>query len=242
MKKIPIIIIGILLISSIATISIGIDAEENLLKTTTLSISKPMITEIDEYIKVDIPEAESLLQEEGKPILPVITKVFTYPMGTIINDVDVDFNVVEKILNKKIQPSPKPVPLSDDILQYISTEPIIDQHIYESTDLYPSEPLIVSKNVGIMNGENVMILNVKVIPQYSPANNIIYLPEDEIKISVEYKLPDDTYGTLNYDDYKMVIITVNEYKDKLQPLVTHKINMGINTMIKTVEDIYSKYQ
>ena len=241
MKKIPIIIIGILLISSIATISIGIDAEENLLKTTTLSISKPMITEIDEYIKVDIPEAESLLQEEGKPILPVITKVFTYPMGTIINDVDVDFNVVEKILNKKIQPSPKPVPLSDDILQYISTEPIIDQHIYESTDLYPSEPLIVSKNVGIMNGENVMILNVKVIPQYSPANDIIYLPEDEIKISVEYKLPDETYGTQNYDDYKMVIITVNEYKDKLQPLVTHKINMGINTMIKTAEDIYSEY-
>jgi hypothetical protein len=126
-------------------------------------------------------------------------------------------------------------------MQDISTEPILDQDIYDSTDLYPSEPLIISKSVGMMNGENVMILNVKVIPQYSPANNIIYLPEDEIKITVEYKLPDETYGTLKNDDYKMVIITINEYKDKLQPLVNHKINMGINTMIKTVEDIYSEY-
>ena len=87
MKKIAYFIVGILLISSIATISIGKE-EEKLVEKTTLSISKPVITEIDEYIKVEIPEAESLLLEEGKPILPVITKVFTYPIGTIINDVN----------------------------------------------------------------------------------------------------------------------------------------------------------
>ena len=120
----------------------------------------------------------------------------------------VEYNVEEKILNKKIQPSPKPVILSSIEIQGASSEPIINQDIYESTDLYPSDPLIISKNVGMMNGENVMILNVKVIPQYSPANDIIYLPEDEIKIMVEYELPDVTYGATNNDDYKMVIITI----------------------------------
>jgi hypothetical protein len=239
LKKIAYFIVGILLISSIATISIG--KEEKLVEKTTLSISKSVITEIDEYIKVEISEAESLLLEEGKPILPVITKVFTYPIGTIINDVNVEYNVEEKILNKKIQPSPKPVVLSSIEIQRASSEPTINQDIYQSTDMYPSDPLIISKNVGMMNGENVMILNVKVTPQYSPANDILYLPEDEIKIMVEYELPDVTYGATNNDDYKMVIITIDEFEDELQPLVTHKFNMGINTMIKTVEDIYNEY-
>jgi hypothetical protein len=233
--------VGILLISSIAAISIGKEAEDKLINKTTLSISKPVITEIDNYANIEIAEAESLLLEEGKPILPVITKVFTYPMGTIIKDVDVDYNVEEKILDYKIKPSPKPIPLSTVIIKDISIDPIINQNIYESTDLYPSDPVIISKNIGVMNGENVMILNVKVIPQYSPANDIVYLPEDEIKINVEYKLPDKNYGTTNQDEYKLVIITNNKFKDKLQPLINHKNNMGINTMIKTVEEIYSEY-
>jgi hypothetical protein len=240
MKKITFFVIGILLISSIATISIGLDADDNILSTATLSISKPIATETDDYIKINIPEAESLLQEEGNPILSVVTKVFTYPIGTIIKDVNVDFNVEEKILDKKIQPSPKPIPLTNINMQGISTETVINHDIYDSTDLYPSDPLIISKNIGMMNGQNVMILNVKVIPQYSPANNMIYLPKDEIKINVEYKLP-EKYDTLNSDDYKMVIITIDEYEAKLQQLVDHKNNVGINTMMKTVEEIYSEY-
>ena len=240
MKKIAYFIVGILLISSIATISIGTE-EEKLVEQTTLSISKPVITELNTFVNVEIPEAESLLLEEGNPELPVITKVFTYPMGTIIKDVNVDYNVVETMLNNKIQPSPKPVILSNVEMQDTSIESTINQGIYESPELYPSEPVIISKNVGMMNGENVMILNVKVIPQYSPANDIIYLPADEINVIVEYELPDETYGAVNNDDYDMVIITINEFKDELQPLVDHKINMGINTMIKTVEEIYSEY-
>jgi hypothetical protein len=240
LKKIAYFIVGILLISSIATISIG-TKEEKLVEKTTLSISKPVITEMNNYINVGIPEAASLLLEEGNPELPVITKVFTYPMGTIIKDVKADYNIEEKILNKKIQPSPKPVLLSSVETQDISIEPTINQAVYESTELYPSEPVIISKNVGTMNGQNVMILNVKVIPQYSPENDIIYLPADEIKITVQYQLPEKTYGVTNSDAYKMIIITINDFKDKLQPLADHKINMGINTMIKTVEDIYNEY-
>jgi len=240
LKKLAYFIAGILLISSIATISIGTE-EEKLIEQTTLSISNPVITDINTYVTVEMPEAASLLLEEGNPEIPVITKVFTYPMGTIIKDVNVDYNIKEKILNNKIQPSPKPVLLSNVEMQSISSEPIINQDVYESTELYPSEPVIISKNVGMMNGKNVLILNVKVIPQYSPANDILYLPEDEIKIMVEYELPDVTYGATNNDDYKMVIITINEFKDKLQPLADHKLAMGINTMIKTVEDIYNEY-
>ena len=97
MKKIAYFIVGILLISSIATISIGTE-EEKLVEQTTISISKPVITDINSYVNVEISEAESLLLEEGNPELPVITKVFTYPMGTIIKDVNVVYNLKEKIL------------------------------------------------------------------------------------------------------------------------------------------------
>ena len=32
--------------------------------------------------------------DAGKPMLPVVTKIFTFPLGTIINDVDVTFSEV----------------------------------------------------------------------------------------------------------------------------------------------------
>ena len=49
--------------------------------------------------------------ETGKPVTSVITKTFTFPLGTKINDVKVTFDWNEYKLSKKIQPAPEKVPL-----------------------------------------------------------------------------------------------------------------------------------
>ena len=43
------------------------------------------------------------------------------------------------------------------------------------------------------------------------------------------------------DVYDMVIITPEKFETQLQALVDHKNAMGIETTVKTVEDIYSEY-
>jgi len=43
------------------------------------------------------------------------------------------------------------------------------------------------------------------------------------------------------DVYDMVIIAPSEFSDELQPLIDHKISRGIETILKTTEEIYSEY-
>jgi len=45
----------------------------------------------------------------------------------------------------------------------------------------------------------------------------------------------------NMDQYDMVIIAPNNFSDALQPLINHKNSFGIETFLKTTEDIYSTY-
>jgi len=44
------------------------------------------------------------------------------------------------------------------------------------------------------------------------------------------------------DDYDMVIIAPDSFSDSLQPLIDHKNLVGIQTFVKTTEDIYSTYE
>ena len=44
------------------------------------------------------------------------------------------------------------------------------------------------------------------------------------------------------DDYNMVIIAPDSFSDSLQPLIDHKNLVGIQTFLKTTEDIYSTYE
>jgi hypothetical protein len=39
----------------------------------------------------------------------------------------------------------------------------------------------------------------------------------------------------------MVIIAPSEFSNALQPLINHKLNMGVNTTLKVTEEIYSEY-
>ena len=46
----------------------------------------------------------------------------------------------------------------------------------------------------------------------------------------------------NFEEYDMVIITPQIFTNTLQPLIDHKINVGIQAILKTLESIYDEYQ
>jgi len=240
-KLLPIILVGILVVSGLGAVAVQENDDKTQYNIEYMAISEPIITETNEYLTVNLEESESLLMETGKPMLPVITKVFTFPLGTNIVDVKVDFDTQKQVLSKKIQPSPRPVPLTNDLpVEKISTELVKDEEIYSSSALYPIEPYTIRKGAGINNGENVLFVNVKVTPQYSPADNILYVPHGDIAIEVEYELP-KTPSFTGMETYDLLIITPEIFSADLQPLIDHKNGINVETILKTTEEIYSEY-
>ncbi|MBS3749590.1 MAG: peptidase C25 [Candidatus Thermoplasmatota archaeon] len=238
MKKImSIAIISIMIISGLGVNALQFsDAYEKDSETQVITLSEPVFSNMEEYASVHLEEATSTLLIAGKPALPVVSKTFTYPAGTVIRDVSVSFDVENYNLDKKIQPSPKPVPLTDKI----TVENIYEQDnsVYESSSLYPDESYQIRKGVGIKDGEHVLYVTIDCYTQYAPALDTLYVPNN-IDLKVTYEPATQSFITA--DEHDMLIITTEEFKDHMQPLVDHKNANGISTIVDTVENIYSSY-
>ena len=99
-------IVGILVLSGLGASAGTISKNENLVSETII-FSQPGICEEQDYVSIELNEATSSIWETGKPTLPVVTKVFTFPLGTIIDNVDVTFsNIIEKEISKPVKLSP----------------------------------------------------------------------------------------------------------------------------------------
>ena len=121
----------------------------------------------------------------------------------------------------------------------MANEPIKDLAVYESAELYPARSYSYTTGAGLDGKEHVIYLAVQCYPvRYSPAKNIIYYSENA-EIQVTYEEP--ATPTVFSDQYDLVIISPSEFSNELQPLINHKISMGVNTILKTTEEIYSEY-
>jgi len=238
MKKIiSSVIIGFLIIGGLG--AVAFDNSDHITKIKEIiHISQPIIKDSDEYFRIDIEESDSYICYPGKPLLPTVTRIFTFPLGTKIVDVDVRCEYEEYVLSKKIQPAPTPKIISKEVSQELN-EVVTDETIYTSSDLYPSEPYILSRGAGLQDGNHVLFLNVKIALQYLPSLNLLFVPE-EIEITVEYRLPEEPLFTA--DEYDMVIIAPSKFSSALQPLIDHKNNYGVRTFLKTTEEIYNVYE
>ncbi len=245
-KILVVLIIGIFIISSTggflgAGENLSNSSDETIPKTEEhkYSLSKPIFTDTEGYIKVTIEEQTSYLMEDYKPMLPVITKVYKFPLGTTINEVNVQINQEVYTIDKKIQPAPEPVPftlLEESSLE--KTEDTSNEYQYDDIDIYPINSYEIKTGCGLDGEEHVLILNVRCYTQYKPAENKIYIP-NEILISLDYNTPPEPL--FNNDEYDMLIITHEKFEEDLQPLVDHKNNIGIKTIMTTVDEIYSQY-
>jgi hypothetical protein len=210
-------------------------------KTLKLSIADLTITEKGEqYIRVSFSQNDQFLLNPGKPILPKFTQTFELPFGATNIDVQVTSSeTFQQTLNKQIQPSPAPIPLSP--IENYNAPLRKDEQIYHSNEPYPSE--CYRYNVGVGTNEHfkhITYVTVHWYPiQYTPAYNVITIAETA-DITVTYTPPESTPfpQTTTYD---MVIIAPSAFSSALQPLIVHKNTYGIETTLKTTEDIYTEY-
>ncbi len=238
-KIIAIVTIVFLIINGLGINGFSKENAEYETENAIFSLSKPQIQNTDnDYIKVEIIEANSNLIKSGKPLLPIICKVFTFPLDTKILDVKVNFETETYNLNKKIVPCPQPIQLSSNNINEKENILVKDESVYNSNKLYPEKPYFIEIGTGLQNGEHVLFITVKVIPQYNPLENIIHIP-DNIDIEINYILAEESsFKYDETDDFDMVIIAPSKFSLSLQPLIIHKNLHGVKTKLKTTESIY----
>ena len=229
---ISILIVGILIIGSLSTVA-SINDDDIIKKTKSIQISTPLIYENENYLNIEIPEATSYTRKTGEPIIPKITETFVLPFTSIIKSVSVKFSELEsQLLMKNIRPASEPV-----IDGQLNIKPIKEsEKIYSSNNLYPEKSFTYRTCTGLQGEEHVVFLTIEYYPiRYSPNNNILYNYE-LVNLEIEYEEPKEP--VIFMDEYDLLIISPAEFIQELQPLVNHKNDHNIQTILANLEDIY----
>ena len=157
MKILPLIVIGILVLGGLGAVA-GSYSNEESYKTETIFFSTPLINDKKDYASIDIAEATSCSWEIDKPMLPLITKVYTFEFGTRVNNVEVTFSdIKEQKISKLIEPAPmlQIKSLISASKEVEKTEKIIS---YSEIDIYPELRWGYKTGAGLRNKERVIYL------------------------------------------------------------------------------------
>jgi hypothetical protein len=235
MKKIlPIIIIEILLISGFgAAVSTNIQSKKMSIQDE-IQFSEPVITDQNNYLSVQIKEATSYAALPGNPVLPVYTKLFTFPFGTIIKDVSFATSSEHvKELTNEILPAAQPTQVSDTPIKLSNEKRVKNDLVYLDTNTYPRSRLAYQIGAGLNGNDHVILLSVQYYPLlYLPQHNILlFTPSVQITVTYEQSKNPKSFST----DNKLLIVAPEEYTEALQPLVEHKNQYNIETSLMTTE-------
>jgi hypothetical protein len=233
---INLIIIAILIVSGFGAVAFSeneIDKYKQI--NDSVNLSQPNIINSNQYVSLKLDQATSYTLETGLPMLPKITKTYELPIGSIVNEVSVKFSQETKIkLLKEVKPAPQPVIDGTDIeVKSISRTSNIDNTIC------PEERFNYKTSTGISGERRVIFLSVHIYPiQYNFEDSSIYYTKD-FEVEINYQPPEKPL--IISDVYDMIIISPDAFTEELTPLVDHKNNMGLNTQLKTLEEILTEY-
>lgn len=184
------------------------------------------------------------LMETGKPVLPKLVEIIELPFG--VQNIDVQVTVqgfdIQNLTNT-VRPAAalQPLPLFTTKVTSRGSELQKDAAVYRQKDYYPGEWYSYKVGCGLNEErQHITYVTVDVYPvQYAPAENKLAVAECAT-ILITYNMPEDTPFTAT-DQYDMVIIAPDAFSSQLESLIQHKNDYGVETFLKTTENIYSEY-
>ncbi|RLF59842.1 MAG: hypothetical protein DRN27_01365 [Thermoplasmata archaeon] len=245
MKKIALILlIGIVITSSFSTANILNEQKTILTIQDNFDFfEKPLMQSNNNYIEIELEGTNAFTVEEDFPRLPIFIKTFELPKNVKINNVNCFFSdIIEEVISNKIIPVSKAIPLSYDY--NVNDFDLIEENIqiYESENIFPEKTFDYTIRCGL-NEKGIQTTFVSIITypiRYIPNENKIYHAQN-LDIHLSYEKVEDETKTSSLESTDMIIIAPNEFSSEIQKLVTHKNNMGLNTIFKSTEDIYSEF-
>jgi len=233
-KILPLLVVSILVLSGLGAVAYSQDIDEEY-KEETVFFSNPTISENKDYATIELSESTSNTMQAGKPAIPTYTKVYTFPFGTEIEDVEVTFSEpIQQDVTKLVEPAPEKLIIS----QVSKINPVAKEDVlkaYSKISTYPETKYSYKTGAGLKNGEHVIFLTLNLNPvQYKPSENLIYY-SNSADINMKVKLP---VRPINFgDDYDLLIITPSEFSSALQPLVDYKNDHDTPTKLVTLEEM-----
>ncbi len=165
-KVIPILIVSILLLGGLGA-AVEISSQAGQTNITILHFSQPHIVKQDVYSTITLPEATTFSWETGKPMLPIVSQVFTFPFGTQITDVTIqysDYNTYT--IDTPIEPAPEPQMLTE---LATASQSSVSNTLYDMITVYPETRSSYHVGAGIIDHEHVIILSIALFPlEYRP--------------------------------------------------------------------------
>jgi len=230
-------LIGMLIFSSFIISAEEISKKPLKIQSENISSYKINVVDQKQYVSILVDQATTYTNNPGRPVLPVISKTYELPFGSIVNDVLCNpSQISETYIDKQVNFAQKPVIYGKTSV----CRTIKDQSIYDSSELYPSSWYNYNIRVGFDGEKHVTYLTIYCYPvRYSPKNNILKTAET-IDVSFSYNQPVKSIS--NEENYDMVIICPNLFKFSLRKLVNHKNNHGVKTKIVTTNQIYRSYE
>ncbi len=253
-KNISYFVVGLLLISSFAAIGLG--KEANVLQirkknsniqniNLNLEFSAPTVSQInvegESYVQLEVAGADTSLYNSGKPMMPYYAATYELPFGSKIINVKCTTSEVQTMaIEYNVLPAPQPVPVIADQENNV-VEFVMDEAVYGSLESFPTNWFNYYAGGGLnSNGERTTFLTIRVYPvKYVPATDTINYVEN-IDLTITYQKP-VTNPFPAADSYDLVIIAPQKFSNNLQKLVTFKNSKGVETILKTTEDIYSEF-
>ncbi|HEC81924.1 MAG TPA: peptidase C25, partial [Thermoplasmatales archaeon] len=245
-KVMILVLVNVLLLSGVAAGGVTHEASGNpgvnrMVKTSVVNIPPLSLKDLSNgYVELHMKGVSSYLLKPGYPELPMVVETFELPFG--VKNVEVSFtpkDVVEQVVAKKIKPSPPMLPLVFEGNGALENGE--NKEVYGSVEVFPSTWYTYRVGCGLNKEmKRVTFVNVHIYPvRYSPGLNELYVMS-EANLSISFDKPKTSFFPRN-TEYDMVVIAPSVFSDALQPLVEHKNNHNIKTVLKTTEDIYDEY-
>ncbi len=196
------------------------------------TFSKPKILEEKTFFKIIDENADSFTLEEIDTRVPVYTTVYTFPLGTVIEDISFEHSIIKKIkLSKKLSTCSLPVEQSFNRISFKSNEKDTDE-------IYPDSWYRVTYGGGISEGNRTMFFTIHTFPiRYSESEKTVYHIENA---KIRFFVNKSACQNKTNSTYDLIIITPREFSSSLSSFIKHKNDIGIRTKSINVEDIYNQ--
>jgi len=243
MKKLAsLAIMGVLIIGSIS--AIGLLNVQSATVTSNVRLTVPELSvriHQQYFIDLELENTNTYHMEGGKPLLPKMVESLELPFGARNIQVKViPREVDERTVSALVRPAPMMIPLTTSSGSVLP-QPLMDADVYNQESYYPSTWYDVSVGCGLDgNGEHITHVIVHFYPvRYAPALNTLAVA-NQADIRVSYEQP-TVVPFPAVDTYELVIIAPSDFSSRLDPLVEHKTNHGVTTLLKTTDEIYQEY-
>jgi len=245
MKKITILfIVGILIGSTLG--AIGTQGKQGTPQSLSEHLTTPTIqkqtVDNDGYLLIELTGTSTFQTTPGEPQVPKIVRTIELPFGA--TDIRVSLtpqNIMTQQSNYEIRPAQQMVPLTEEAQSIAASSTVKDATVYAMTTPYPETWFTTSIGVGLnKNNEHVTFVSVHYYPiRYIPASGTLQIATDA-DLSITYTAPTQSPFPLK-SEYNMVIIAPKSFEKALQLLIEHKNSHGVQTVLKTTEDIYNEF-